>query len=125
PGAEVSQDDQLVAELLRPFNDVVQMRVTELVDLLLAVLGPEERHLGNQDLRVEDGGETVETCGGRIPAVAHERNPLLAADLDAAQPQVADLGPVEMLVLGLELLAPLPHDVPARRDGVPGFEGSD
>src|SRR5690606_36414719 len=58
PGAEVSQDDQLVAELLRPFSDVVQVRVTELVNLLLAVLGPEERHLGNQDLRIEDGGET-------------------------------------------------------------------
>ncbi len=40
--AEVTQDNQLVLELLRPVNDVIQVRVAELVDLLLPVLRPEK-----------------------------------------------------------------------------------
>src|SRR2546428_3585358 len=50
--AEVGENNQLVAETFRSLHDVVQVHVAELVDLLAAVIGPNEADLGDQDLRL-------------------------------------------------------------------------
>ena len=61
--AEMAQNDQFVLEFLRSFNDVVEMRVAEFVDLLFAMLGTEERQLGDQDLRLVHGRVSIQTVG--------------------------------------------------------------
>src|SRR5258708_2804316 len=42
---EVAAHDQLVAELVGPLQEVVQVHVAELVDLFAAVVGADEAHL--------------------------------------------------------------------------------
>src|SRR5579871_4636731 len=46
--AEVREDDQLVFESVGPFQDVVQMRMAELVDFFFAMFRTEKRHFGDQ-----------------------------------------------------------------------------
>ena len=46
-GTEVRHDDQLILELLSAFDNVVDMRVTELVNLLAPMFRPEECQFGD------------------------------------------------------------------------------
>ena len=63
----------------------------ELVDLLAPVLGADEAHLGEQDLRLEHWRVGVESCGAGVARVADQWDSHLARDRDAGLLEVANL----------------------------------
>ena len=101
--AEVGQNDQLVLEAIGPLDDVVQVRVAEFVDFFLAVFGAEEGHLGDQDLRLVDGGYASSPAGA-FAHKADQRHPHFVAHLLAGEANIADLAPSTAWYSGFSFL---------------------
>ena len=95
---------------------VVEVRVAELVDQRRALVGGDEGHLEDQDLGLVDLGAGVEALGRGVAQVGDLGQADLGRDLDAGEPQVADLLAGQVVVLGLELLPPLPDEEAERGD---------
>ena len=118
PRAEVRGDDQLVLEPIGARQEIIEMCVAELVDLVRQLGLADEGHLHDEHLGAVDVGEGVQSLRGGVAEIRDLRDADLGRDLDARQPQVADLLDRQARVLGLELLAPLPHEEADRRDRV-------
>ena len=102
----------------RALDEVVQVHVAELVDLLPAVVGRDEAHLRDQDLRLEDGRVGVEAGRAGVAGVGRAAAcALLARHLDAGQPQVADLVAGQAVVLRPSACCAAPRRR-SRRDGI-------
>src|SRR5438552_650907 len=71
--AQVAADQQLVVKTIGPLQEIVQVHVTELVDLLAAVVGTDETEFRDQDLRLEDRRIGVQARRARVAGVAQQR----------------------------------------------------
>src|SRR5207247_11195791 len=88
--AEVRADNQLVLEAVGPLDEVVEVHVAELVDLLAAVVGPDEAHFGDEDLGLVDRRVVVEAGRAGIAGVGDERHAHLPRYGHPGQPQTAN-----------------------------------
>src|SRR5438874_2588820 len=89
--AEMGGDNELVLEPLLALQEIIQVHVAELVDLLAAMVGPNETHLGDEDFRLENWRIVIQSGGAGVARVRQKRGADLAGNLRAPQPQIADL----------------------------------
>ena len=88
--AEVGEQDQFVFEAVRSFENVVQMRVAELMNLLLTVLRAEERHFSNENLGSVHIGMRIQSRGRGVSQISDDRHANFVRHIFARQSQVAN-----------------------------------
>ena len=60
---EVRKNNSLVLEAISAVDNIVEVHVAELLDLVAAMIGAKETHLGDQNFRLVNCRIAVETFG--------------------------------------------------------------
>lgn len=118
-------DYDFIMKLVGSFDDVIQMHVTELVDLFSTMLRPEKGEFCNQDLSFKDRRVVVESRRRGVARVTDERCSYFVSDVLARHSQVANFVAAERLVLQLQLLPSLPDKVTDGGNRVLSFKNRD
>src|SRR5262249_40794188 len=123
--AEVGKNNELISKKISSLDHVVQVHVSEFMNLLPAMAGPDEAHLRDQNLGLIDGRIAIQAGRTRVACITQRWLARFAGYHGARKPEIANPLTRQAVIFFLQLETPVPNDIAERGNGMGSPERGD